>query len=1289
MLQNPLNALRRCILLSILAPALAAFGAPRITEFMADNETGLKDEDGQFSDWIEIHNPDSTPLSLAGYHLTDNPANLNKWTFPAVTLNPGAYLVVFASSKNRINPAGQLHTDFSLSSSGEFLALVLPNGTTILSSFGSRYPEQFMNESFGFAPDSSELQYFSTPTPGAANTAGRRVGPIFDDITKNPPQPSAGPLTVIARIRAANSAVSTVQLYYRRMFAPEVMLAMSDQGTNGDAVAGDGIWTAVIPESAFAPGEMTRWRFSAIDTQGTETKEPPYRAPLDSHQYYGTVPSDPAIETRLTVLHWFTSNPNGAGTTSGSRGAVYYNGEFYDNVFFNLHGQSTSVFPKKSYNIDFNRTQRFLWSTNAPRVADIDLLTNWADKSKVRHVLGYEVMREAGVAAHFAYTVRVEQNGNFFSTADFVEDADEIYLERAGLNPEGALYKVYANLLNKDGGNTAYSGVEKKTRKFENNADLQALIDGLDLSGTALSNYIFDNVDLPRCINMLAANSVIRNIDMHSKNWYIYRDTGRSGEWAILPWDLDLSAGRVWNEANTYFDNALYTDGFVVTGTSIRLVSHLFANPTIRAMLLRRIRTLTDEFLQPPPAAGTPEGTLYYERRLNEQSALIDPREIATNDAMLDFMKWGSWLQGGTRVSYTNTNVAVESMAEAIARWKTQYLPGRRNYIYNTQIVGKGGQIPLPQTGGPVYEYSPLLTTGAPVKAYVPTNNVLGLTWIGTPVHEPFNTSDWLSGTTGVGYERGSGYESLIGLDVGTQMQSNNTVYIRVEFDVADLASIERLELRMKYDDGFIAFLNGTILTLTNSPASPQWNSAATALHEANAATFDVFDITSKKGNLRVGRNVLAIQGLNDVVTSSDMIIVPEIYAGRAGASPTTQPRINFGTIEANPASGNQEEEFLQIVNPNSIAVDISDWRLTGGIEHTFAPGTVLAPGGILHLTPNVAAFRARAMSPKRGEGHFVQGGYNGRLSAVGETITLIDISGQTNNTVTYQGQPSDAQRFLVVSELMYHPPGDGLTEFIELLNISTSAPVNLRGLEFTTGIEFNFTNSTITTLPPGGRLLVVRDLTAFTAVYGTNLPIAGVFTNDSALSNGGELLTLVDGDGEEVQAFNFRDSAPWPVQADGGGPSLVLIAPETSPDHNLGTNWKASSTFGGTPGKGEDDALPFDPLGDANGNGEPDLIDYALGNNLGLPQIQPTMFWEAGDPAALKLTHPVSTNATRATIAVHFSTDLESWQDGTSSLEGLSIQDLGSGRVLRTWSVKAPLRDEPHLFMRLQVTAQ
>src|SRR6266513_424236 len=131
----------RLFLWLTLTPAIASFGTPCITEFMAANDSVLADEDGEFSDWIEIQNPDSTPISLAGYSLTDNAANLDKWTFPAVTLNPGAYLVVFASGKNRADPVGQLHTDFQLSADGGYLALVAPNGVT-LSAFAPAYRPQ-------------------------------------------------------------------------------------------------------------------------------------------------------------------------------------------------------------------------------------------------------------------------------------------------------------------------------------------------------------------------------------------------------------------------------------------------------------------------------------------------------------------------------------------------------------------------------------------------------------------------------------------------------------------------------------------------------------------------------------------------------------------------------------------------------------------------------------------------------------------------------------------------------------------------------------------------------------------------------------------------------------------------------------------------------------------------------------------------------------------------------------------------------------------------------------------
>lgn len=95
-----------------------------ITEFMASNQGTLDDGDGNSTDWIEIHNAGDEAIDLAGYRLTDDAEELNKWTFPSVNLEPGGYLVVFASGQdtaNYVDAAGKLHTNFKLSAAGEFV----------------------------------------------------------------------------------------------------------------------------------------------------------------------------------------------------------------------------------------------------------------------------------------------------------------------------------------------------------------------------------------------------------------------------------------------------------------------------------------------------------------------------------------------------------------------------------------------------------------------------------------------------------------------------------------------------------------------------------------------------------------------------------------------------------------------------------------------------------------------------------------------------------------------------------------------------------------------------------------------------------------------------------------------------------------------------------------------------------------------------------------------------------------------------------------------------------------
>ena len=147
--------------------------APTISEFMAANSSTLADDDGAFSDWIEIFNPETGPVNLAGWYLTDTATSKTKWQFPSVTIPSGGYLVVFASGKNRRDPNRPLHTNFSLSSGGEYLGLVRPDGNTVATDFAPTFPTQYSDISFGVTQPTDgspgAIGYLRTATPGSNN----------------------------------------------------------------------------------------------------------------------------------------------------------------------------------------------------------------------------------------------------------------------------------------------------------------------------------------------------------------------------------------------------------------------------------------------------------------------------------------------------------------------------------------------------------------------------------------------------------------------------------------------------------------------------------------------------------------------------------------------------------------------------------------------------------------------------------------------------------------------------------------------------------------------------------------------------------------------------------------------------------------------------------------------------------------------------------------------------------------------------------------------------------------
>ncbi len=168
--------------LLFLLPVHLAAGLT-ISEFLAENDGGLHDADGDSPDWIEILNDSPSSVNLAGWRLTDRAADLSRWTFPATNLPPGGYLVVFASGKNRAVAGQELHTNFQLDNAGGYLALIQPDGT-VAHAYSPAYPPQRSNASFGIQRQTAasfsllsaraNLRWLvpSNGTLGAAWTAG-------------------------------------------------------------------------------------------------------------------------------------------------------------------------------------------------------------------------------------------------------------------------------------------------------------------------------------------------------------------------------------------------------------------------------------------------------------------------------------------------------------------------------------------------------------------------------------------------------------------------------------------------------------------------------------------------------------------------------------------------------------------------------------------------------------------------------------------------------------------------------------------------------------------------------------------------------------------------------------------------------------------------------------------------------------------------------------------------------------------------------------------------------------
>ena len=320
-----------------------------------------------------------------------------------------------------------------------------------------------------------------------------------------------------------------------------------------------------------------------------------------------------------------------------------------------------------------------------------------------------------------------------------------------------------------------------------------------------------------------------------------------------------------------------------------------------------------------------------------------------------------------------------------------------------------------------------------------------------------FDHSGWPSGTGAIGYEADPtsdpNYTGLFNIDVEGQMydnganpNANTSCYIRIPFTCGP-AEYGNMTLKVRYDDGFIAYLNGGEIARRVFPggAMPRWNSSTypSRHDDALAVSFELIDVSDRISLLRQGNNILALHGMNMSATDSDFLISAELVAGKVGQgevnhdariyssyfmldkstdvkarvldsgvwSALTEKIYPAGPVKESlriteimyhpQETGDPEdpnEEFIEIKNIGLDPMNLNLVRFTKGIDFTF-PNRVLGAADHVVVVAKRSAFEARYP----GFTGVIAGEYMGRLDNAGERIRLEDAIGQTIHDFEYK----------------------------------------------------------------------------------------------------------------------------------------------------------------------------------------------------------------------------------------------------------------------------------------------
>lgn len=1176
----------------------------RINEFLAINDQVLVDEDGQYSDWIELYNEGPGAVQLSGWSLTDDPALPGKWSFPDVEIPSNGFLLVFASGKDRGAAGAELHTNFKLSGAGEYLSLRDSEGT-LMTAFDPSYPVQQGDISFGY----SEGIYvsFTQPSPGYANDLesalipppqltvnhGIFVDPFYLEIlnefegvdifyTTDGSRPHIGngtyylapvliDTTTIIRAVAVLDDISYSTVVTRSYIFPENII---NQPNNPPGYPSEwGPYTAIqgtsIADYEMDPELLADPLFASSVVEGLKSL-PTLSLVTDMDNLFSH-----STDPETGGIYIYTGPPlsrteDGLGKGWERPASIeYFNTEGTESFQVNCgvriqggHSRRPEKSPKHSFRLVF-KSEYGPTRLNYPLFKDEDAVSSfnslilragfglsWIHHSHYerqqaqyqRDIWSKDTQRAMGhPSSHSEYT-HLYINGIYWGIYAPSErmDSDFAASYMEGDPEEYDVIKDYQDVAN--GEITAWNKLMDMANAGLVDQESYHKIQGNNPDGSPNPGYEA-MVDVKNLADYMLINFYGGNTDWDHHNWAAMRNRVNPGTgFKFFSWDTEHLLKSV--STNVLDENNDYCPS--------RVFQQLRENEEFRWLFADRVQQLcfNEGLLTPGPTA----------ERWNKRTGQVEPSIVAEAARWGDYRKDVHPFQSqGPFDLYNYDNYWIPQQSYML----NTYFPDRTAaFLYHLRSAGLYPLIEAPQffingESYPVEEISRgdqlSMSSGEGIIYYTENGK--------DPADWAFDSES--QQTTLIAGDA-TKYVMVPKSDLGTQWISD------LAFDHGSWSLCSGAPGGIGYERG-----NGYQDQITLDVGGDMYADG----DNPNNSCYVRIPFTIQAGDLEELKALLLNIRYDDGFTA----FLNGIRVAEANAPMDLQ----WNSVSSNTHEATSEEIFDLSAHLSLLQEGENLLAIHGLNEKTSSSDFLLSVSLIA--------------------GDQVSAGISEDALMYSESISL-DHSVHIMARTYLEGNWSAAMKSFItfpedlkdikLTEIHYNPLVDGDMassgyEFVELKNTGSST-LDLGGLSFVEGIDYTF--SAETGLIPGAFVVLASDEMNFYESYGF-MP-GGEYKGN--LNNAGERLRLESTEGDSIILVLYGNSAPWPEMADGYGYSLVPTVFNPVEDQNDPQNWRSSYHIGGSPGRDDTESTSTEEQAEEAG-------DYLMGQNYPNPFTEVT----------------------------------------------------------------------------------